>query len=92
MSLVTINTTEDTCLPARVQSFTFLVVDSLPLAIFVPHVSYSRDSPVHRRDIWLSLVVKVQIFEGHECVGNQLSWAASRKELSRSPVDPTNIQ
>lgn len=79
-------------LPARsrTQSFTFLLVDSLPPAIFIPHVSYSRDSPIHRRDIWLSPMVKVQIFEGYGGAGNQLSWPPPREkknQVSRNLVD-----
>lgn len=77
---------EDICLLARVQSFTFLLVDSLPPAIFIPHVSYSRDSPIHRRDIWLSPMVKVQIFEGYGCAGDQLSWSPPREKKNHSHV------
>lgn len=48
----------------REQSFTFLIVDSLPPAIFVSHVSLILYTAMYGRPP----VVKVQIFEGHGCV------------------------
>lgn len=70
------------------QSFTFLVVDSLPPAIFVSHVSLS---PLYR-DVRSSSRGESSNFRGSRmCRGGWLSWPASRKELSRGLVDPTSV-
>lgn len=46
------------------QSFTFLVVDSIPPAIFVTHISFS---PLYR-DVQLYSRGESSNFEGHGCV------------------------
>jgi len=69
------------------QSFTFLLIDSLPPAIFVPHVSYSRDSPIQTRYMAVPGGESSNFRGSRMCRGPTFVGRVTKRTLTYSLVD-----